>query len=146
MFGYFGFRWELFRLERGMRQLGREGDARVAVAKSNNASAEEIHAIERDDAIEGFRFQDEIRQLHSRYICTQSAPLIIPRPDFKDETMWEKEGPNYIYLTEHGINHMRAAIRAERKARLEMFLMWVPGVVGILGTLIGLAAILTGKK
>jgi hypothetical protein len=76
----------------------------------------------------------------------KTSRLLLPLPATSDETMWEKEGANYIYLTEHGINHLRAAIRVERKARVELFLMWMPGVVGILGALIGLAAILMQKK
>ena len=63
-----------------------------------------------------------------------------------DDEMWESDGPNRFFITEHGIDHMRAAIRAERKARVELFLMWMPGVVGILGALIGLVAVLTSKR
>jgi hypothetical protein len=59
---------------------------------------------------------------------------------------WDKDNEGYSYLSQIGINKLRADIRAERKARVELFLMWVPGVVGILGALIGLAAILMGKK
>ena len=60
--------------------------------------------------------------------------------------MWEKEDPNDVFFTERGINHMRALVRAERKAQADLSLMWMPGVVGILGALIGLAAILTGRR
>ena len=60
--------------------------------------------------------------------------------------MWEKDDPNHVFLTERGINHMRALVRGERKAQADLFLMWMPGVVGILGALIGLAAILTGHR
>lgn len=72
--------------------------------------------------------------------------MLLPQPDLKDEVMWEKEAPNRVCLTERGINHMRALVRAERKAQAELLLMWVPGVVGTLGALIGLAAILSGRK
>ena len=50
------------------------------------------------------------------------------------------------YLSQRGINKLRADIRAERKARVELLLMWVPGVVGVLGALIGLVAVLTARK
>jgi hypothetical protein len=48
-------------------------------------------------------------------------------------------------LSRAGINELRSAIRAEKKARVERFLMWAPGITGILGAAIGLAAILIGK-
>jgi hypothetical protein len=115
-------------------------------AKARNASRGEIETLEYERAMDGMDSSDEIRRLHSRYYFRQAARMLIPLPDSKDKELWEHEPPNRVYLTERGIVHMRSAIRAERKARLEMFLMWVPGVVGLLGTAIGLAAILTGKK
>jgi len=59
--------------------------------------------------------------------------------------MWDSEQGGFSYLSQLGINKLRADIRAERKARVELFLMWMPRVVGILGALIGLAAILVRK-
>ena len=47
------------------------------------------------------------------------------------------------YLNEHGMSEVRAAIRAERKARAELIVMWVPmisGVAGLIGTFTGLVA------
>jgi hypothetical protein len=146
MLDYLRFRWELFGLQRTDRKSGRKNAAAIKAAKLRKSPKDEIGLLEYEGVMDGWHYQDEIRKLHSRYLSGQAARLLIPRPDLRDEIMWEKEGPNYIFLTEHGVNHMRAAIRAERKARLEMFLMWVPGIVGILGTLIGLVAILTGKK
>jgi hypothetical protein len=65
--------------------------------------------------------------------------------------MWVHDGDRH-FLTPAGFAQLRAAIRAERKARAEetkaradLFAMWVPGIVGILGALIGLASILVGK-
>ncbi|MGC1349165.1 MAG: hypothetical protein WA858_05240 [Xanthobacteraceae bacterium] len=145
MFDYLRFRWKLGQLERELRQNEKHYETKLKTAKQRKASADELHLIQDEGAGEYFHFRDEIRKLHSRYLHTQASRLLIPRPSLNDETMWEHEGP-FVYLTEHGINHLRATIRAERKARVELFLMWVPGVVGILGALIGLVAILFGKS
>ena len=48
-------------------------------------------------------------------------------------------------LTEKGVIRVRSIVRAEHKANLEIFLMWVPGVVGLIGAAIGLASILIRK-
>jgi hypothetical protein len=128
------------------RQLEKKYEVELKAAKKRKASADEIHLIENDGAGDYFHFQDEIKQLHSRYLTTQASRLLIPRPPMNDDEMWESDGPNRFFITEHGIDHMRAAIRAERKARVELFLMWMPGVVGILGALIGLVAVLTSKR
>jgi hypothetical protein len=146
MFGYLRFRWKLGQLERERRRVEKINAAEIATARKRNASADDIYVIENDAAGDYFHFQDEIKKLHSRYLSSQASRLLIPYPQLNDDSMWEREGPNHFYLTEHGINHMRAAIRAERKARVELFLMWMPGVVGILGALIGLVAVLSGRK
>jgi hypothetical protein len=88
--------------------------------------------------------RDQVRKAHTRYLLKKSSHLIVPLPD-RDEAMWDHDDTGHSYLTDAGINTARAAIRAEKKARIEMILMWVPGVVGILGTLVGLAAILVRK-
>jgi hypothetical protein len=142
MLAHLRFRWELWRLERDQRSVGKKNEAKVLDAKKRKLSGDEIYVIENDAAGDYFHFQDEIRKLHSRYLWSQAARLLIPRPDLDDEEMWEHMPPNNVYLTEKGINHMRAAIRAERKGRAELFLMYVPGIVGILGALIGLTSIL----
>jgi hypothetical protein len=93
-----------------------------------------------------FQHQDDVRAAHSRFLVTKASEMILPIPNFEDKTMWRDDQMGRTCLTDLGTNALRAAVRTERKARLEMFLMWVPGVVGILGTLIGLAAILMGRK
>jgi hypothetical protein len=145
MLDYLHFRWELFWLQRADRRLYRKATAVIKAAKAKKRPKDELELLEYDRAMDTFHYEDEIRKLHSRYLCVQAARLIVPRPDMEDETMWQEEGPKQTHLTELGVNHMRTAIRAERKARLEMFLMWVPGVVGILGAAIGLASILMRK-
>lgn len=145
MFNYLKFRWEVYRLERADRTAYRKNTDALNKARAKKASSDDIQLLEYERATDGWYFQDEIRKLHSRYLCIQAAKLIVPQPDLKDEAMWEKEGPNRIYLTERGINHLLTAIRAERKARAELFLMWAPGVTGLIGAAIGLATILVKK-
>ena len=146
MFDYLRFRWKLGQLERDLRQTDNKYEADIKAARQRKASADDVDSIEHAQMSEHFLFRDEIQTLHSRYLSTQASRLIIPRPPLGDETMWEKDGLDRHILSEAGINHLRAAIRAERKARLELFLMWVPGVVGILGALIGLVAMLIGRR
>jgi hypothetical protein len=92
-------------------------------------------------------YEDEIFRLHTRYLISGAHRLILPTPDRKNEELWrECIVLGRKTLSRKGIHELRTAIRAEKKARVERFLMWVPGVVGILGTLIGLASILTGRE
>ena len=64
-------------------------------------------------------------------------------PETKDD--WEEGQQVSQYLTPKGMKKLREAIRAEQKARREMFLMWVPviaGFTGLVGAATGLIALL----
>ena len=146
MFDYLQLRCKLWRLARVWDGIDGANKARLEEARKRKATREELEGIDHDSARDYFEQQDDIRAAHSKFLVSKAAQLIVPIPERKDETMWEEDYMGRTSLTKLGIITVRSAVRAESKARLEMFLMWVPGVVGILGTLIGLAAILTGKR
>jgi hypothetical protein len=146
MFDYLQLRWKLWKLARIWDDIEGASKARLEEARKRQASREELHEIDHDAAREYFEYQDDVRAAHSRFLTSKASQLILPIPERVDKAMWEEDYIGRTSLTELGINTVRSAVRAERKARLEMFLMWVPGVVGILGTLVGLAAILTGRR
>ena len=146
MFAYLNFRWQLMSLEREERRLERTNSAAIRAAKQRKALEDEIYELEREGAENSWHFEEESQKLHSRYWQLEARRFLIQQPDLSDTTMYERDEPNHVYLSKAGINHMRGLIRAEKKARVELFLMWVPGVVGILGALIGLAAILTSRR
>jgi hypothetical protein len=145
MFDYVKFRWRLHWHERDDRETDRKYVAWLKKAKAQNAPKSEIETLEYERNMDGMNSADEVRKLHSRYYCLQAARMLIPLPDLMDKEMWEHESPNRICLTEKGVMHVRSIVRAERKVNLEIFLMWVPGVVGLIGAAIGLASILIRK-
>lgn len=146
MFGYLRFRFRLWRLERRDRRVSKRNTVILEAAEKRKAPKEEIEALQTEVGAAEWFSQCDIQQLHSDYVRNLAHKLIIPVPSLGDNLMWDKLGDNLHCLSEHGINKLRADIRAERKARVELFLMWMPGVVGILGALIGLAAILVGRR
>lgn len=145
MLDYLRFRWALYKLKREYRGVQRKNDAELARAKAAGKTGDDLYVIESDAAGDFFYFQDEVRRAHSRHLIQEAQRLLVPSPDSNDANLWDKEG-NRVWLTEKGINHMRAAVRAEKKARAELLLMWIPGIVGVLGALIGLASVLMSKK
>jgi hypothetical protein len=146
MLDYLKLRCKLWKLARVWDRIEAANAARVKEAKERGAKRDELYEIDQFAANDWWQHQDDVRAAHSRFLVAKASEMILPIPKFDDKTMWKDDQMGRTTLTELGINTLRSAVRAERKARLEMFLMWVPGVVGILGTLIGLAAILTGKK
>ena len=143
--GYLRFRWWLYKVKREYRSRQRKNDAELARAKAAGRSGDDLNAIQSRAADYFFYFQDDVRKVHCEYLLQEAQRLLVPSPDVSDATIWDTAG-NRTWLTEKGINHMRAAVRAEKKARAELFVMWMPGIVGILGALIGLASILMSKK
>jgi hypothetical protein len=146
MFGYLSFRRQLRRLEREQDQLEEKSKRDLDAARKRKASEDEVEEIQRDDTDTQIHFQEAIQKLHSSYLLREAYRLIVPAPDLKEPLMWEMDDADRYYLSQRGINKLRGAIRQERKSRGELFLMWMPGIVGILGALIGLASILMGKK
>jgi hypothetical protein len=146
MFGYLKLRWKLWKLARLWEGIEGANAQRRDEAKKRGAKRDELRDIDQYAEQDWFQHQDDVQAAHSRFLVAKASEMILPIPNFEDKTMWRDDQMGRTCLTDLGINALRAAVRTERKARLEMFLMWVPGVVGILGTLIGLAAILMGRK
>jgi hypothetical protein len=149
MLQYLLLRWKLWRLDRKWAASVRRTFKAVEAARAKNTSEGELKEIAggRDD----YLWRQRINALQTAYLQAQADRLIVEVPDFYDATMWVHDGDRH-FLTPAGFAQLRAAIRTEKKARAEetkaraeLFAMWMPGIVGILGALIGLASILIGK-
>jgi hypothetical protein len=146
MLAYLRFRYRLWRSERRGLRISKRNATIFEAAEKRKASKEEIVALQSEVGAAEWFSQIEIQQLHSDYLRSVAYKLVIPIPSLGENLMWDKFSDNLHCLSEHGINKVRADIRAEKKARVELFLMWMPGVVGILGALTGLAAVLVGHR
>jgi hypothetical protein len=136
-------------LQNKRRQKRDEQPIKAALAEAKDKDdypIEEISNLENNYSHVQVRYLDEILRLHTEHLIRESNRLIVPYPAANEPGMWERDDEGYVRLTESGISKLRADIRAEKKARLERVIMWMPGVVGILGAWIGLAAILTRSK
>jgi hypothetical protein len=140
------FQRKLSKIKRRQKRDEQPIKAALADAKTKEFPIDEISNLENDYGHIQVRYLDEILRLHTEHLIRESNRLIVPYPAANEPGMWERDDEGYVRLTEAGIRKLRADIRAEERARLERVIMWMPGVVGILGALIGLAAILTGNK
>lgn len=146
MFRYWQFHRKLTGLEREQRKTYDAYRSDIANAKKRGEKPDKIYEIESLAMHEDHSYDEEIQRLHSRYLLVEARRMMIPTPDWEDETAWE--GPEYgpKYLTKKGIIELRSAVRAEKKVRREQVLMWVPvigAITGLIGTAIGLLAFLT---
>jgi hypothetical protein len=140
------FQRKLSKIKRRQKRDEQPIKAALADAKTKEFPIDQISNLENDYGHIQVRYLDEILRLHTEHLIRESNRLIVPYPAANEPGMWERDDEGYVRLTEAGIRKLRTDIRAEERARLERVIMWMPGVVGILGALIGLAAILTGNK
>jgi len=147
MFDYLRFRWNLWGTERQRRAAGKAYEKDLAAAEARKASEDEIQDLSGKAMTVDYKLDDEVVQLHTTYLLAEARRLMIERPAMRDEERW---GRGMVtgrrQLTKKGIAEMRAAIRSERKAAREGLLLWVPGITGILGLVVALAAIVLGRK
>ena len=72
--------------------------------------------------------------------------MIIPVPDYHDASKWEESDQlGGKHLTSLGVKELRSDIRKERVERLQSlqaFLFWIPSLIGLIGAITGLVAIL----
>jgi hypothetical protein len=147
VFRYIRFRWQLHMLQREQRSVERANEIARKAVEEKKASASEIAEFNTLSMGNYFHYEEETHRLHSQYLTGRASRLLIPVPELGDKVMWEQsERTGYIYLSVRGINKVRTDIRAEQKARVELFLLFVLGLVGVLGALIGLVSILVSKR
>jgi len=107
--------------------------------------------IVNDERFELQALDEEIDDKNTQELERQALRMQIPVPprfnsDGELTADWYR-GPlkGAVCLTSEGINKLRAAVRAERKARMEMRASWLPwltGIMGTVGTITGLIAVM----
>lgn len=147
MFDYLQLRWKLWHLEWWRWKTNRKYDRKLAAANAIADAAERntaIEALESTSMFEDQMLDDEVYELHTWYLRSEARRLIIPLDSWRDTEAWSEGVTGKKHMNAKAINELRSAIRAEKKAGTERFVIWMPGVVGIIGALIGLASILAG--
>lgn len=130
MFAYLKFSLRLAKLERKKDRLDEEYEVRIENARKRGISEDEMQKLQGEAMNVWYNLEEEIKKLHSNYLVRQAHRLLISLPqDAMGGRVWESDENGLHYLNERGIMRLRADIRAERKARVELFLMWMPGAV-----------------
>jgi hypothetical protein len=130
MLRYLQLRWKIWRLERQVRADEQGTERAIERAKARNA-LDEIEGIIGGSSAGVLRYR--IREALSDYLIAEAYRLFIPLPDWDRQDKGNSDGTEKYVLTRDEINELRAAIRAEKKARTERFLMWVAPIIGIIG-------------
>ncbi len=126
---------------------------RPLLAEARKAgTTDDVRMLETEWAGEALVIEEEQRQLSESKVLRVARRLFIPLPPHSDGEYWEEsytEPRRRYFLTVKGMNDLRTRIRAERKARIETRLAWVPlltALTGLVGTLTGLIAMLLARR
>jgi hypothetical protein len=135
--------WRVRQWQRKIRADEEAIHQAVKEAKARGASQAEIDEITGGEVAGVLRWK--LREAMSDYLISKADRLIIPLPPDDDEkmwTIWDDDSERKYVLTYAGINELRNAIRAELKGRIERWLMLSSGLVGVIGAIIGLVAVI----
>jgi hypothetical protein len=89
---------------------------------------------------------EDICILMSDYLLDTAEKFMIEVPSPKPPEWTHSDRNSRVYLTETSMFKLRSAIRAERKERSELARSWLSSITGLIGVLIGLLAIILGRR
>jgi hypothetical protein len=126
-----------------MRDNGCDYAQAIAEAQARNASRDDIHALEAEEAHFYWELEEELELLESRRLLKAAGKYMLPTPELPaydssgrdDDPNW-RQGTIFTQgwiLTRGAMQELRAKIRTERKARLEP----ISESVKLLGAIIG---------
>lgn len=154
------YRYKLARVQRANRKalipLEEEYRGARKAAKSDDERSEAFAAL----VPEVERHRDEEATLQTHYLCDLAAKRLIPLPEMSDAALLGKperpskwrQGTTYVglILTDEGLRELHVALRNDCRERLEIVRSWVativPGLTGLIGVIIGLLAVILGRR
>jgi len=133
---------ELQRKRRELDKISKFYATEIRRAKTENKSSDEIDKLVDEFFAETYVIEEEIKALISRGWERKAERLFLPIPPHDEEDMWEVgDVTRRYYLTPAGITKLRGLIREETAARRKAVLEWVTPLVGIIGAITGLLAV-----
>lgn len=139
------YRLELNKLEREREKLDKSLRSKVRRAREEGGEQLAGEVWQTDEERFALDNQKELIRLHiTSYLRLRADQLLIDFPRVKEEEgLWEA-GPysHRYYLTRKGIEEVRSKIRKEERERQDVYLRWGSVLIGIIGALAGLIAVI----
>jgi hypothetical protein len=143
MFSSLQFHFNRLKLQRAKDKINRAYEKEIFEAERLNKSQKEIEEIYQNEHTDLEEINDDIADLLARYYCRQATKNYLPIPSPDEEGNWaESRFTGRRHLTPTAIRSLRATLRQERKDDSELARMWLAGLTGLIGVLVGLAALL----
>jgi len=141
MLAWLSYRYQLARLHRQRKRIERGWAKARAKAKSESKDQEELRDIAFLAQHEIEELEEDIRLLETRYLTALAERHLLPIPQRE-----EAEVTGRYMFSRETIKQLRSLIRAEQKERSELARSWLAGVTGLIGVLIGLLAVILGRR
>jgi len=141
---FFEYRWRLLKLNREKRIIDKKITKQGKKIRKTKGPQAESEFYEQDaDHYEVWATDEKISALHTSYLRSVAGKMLLPYPRTINDDEWEKGDltGNY-YLKNEVIASLRSAIRNEKKDSLELFRNWIAILIGLIGALTGLMAVL----
>lgn len=142
---YFSYRLSLCKLNRRRSKIDKSYKKQYEQAKKEG-SEERTDEIAADASYALGEIDDEILYLEHCYLTSVAKKLLLPVPPFATKEnggMWEKSNITRKWrLTSKGITELRDIIRKERKERTELLARWISMLIGLIGAITGLVAVI----
>ncbi len=140
---YFSYRLKLFNYSRKRERIRKLYSKDLEVAKKKD-DREEIQSLLSALDYEQSEPEEKIKLLKTQYLISIADKLSLPTPPITEkEEGWEESGFSGRHvLTNKGITELRSLIRQEKRERYELIFRWVSILIGLIGAIIGLVAVL----
>lgn len=142
---YFSYRFSLSKLNRQRSKIDKSYKKQYDEAKKEK-DEEKKQEISSLAIYELDEIDDEILFLEHQYLRSISTKHLIQVPPVIEREkggLWERSRYNGKYrLTNEGIRQLRSEIRKERKERTELLARWISILIGLLGAITGLVAVI----
>jgi hypothetical protein len=141
MFDWLRYRYQLTMLQRARRYLQAQHHQEEIEAKKQNKSDLEIYDLYTKKEMS---IAHQIASVETLYLCTLAEKYILPAPPLEDFEL--DHDINEVYLKPEAMIQLRSQIRTEQKERSDLARSWLSGITGLIGVLIGLLAIILGRR
>ena len=132
---------QLFRQKKTMRASYAED---IRKARKEGKSGDDIRSIESGSQFEETMINEEVAILATDNLIEKARRRLIPIPSHDTDGMWEKccvMDDRYV-LSNQGISQLRSSLRKEQKERVELVVQFLAPLIGIIGAVTGLVAVI----
>jgi hypothetical protein len=161
------FQTRRFRYRRELAQLLKKNAEElepfsIAYDKAVKENKPEIEIRQLLDAygLQRKKNRDRVAVLETEYLIITARRNLLLVPEVTSNDWRGKVEPGSVWrfseehkdlmLNDEGRRQLRRAIRADRRERLELWRLWItaviPGLTGLIGVLIGLLAVILGRR